>query len=102
MIAAVLVLAAGSLGAFRARDGTRLLIGIAAWCVARAAVTTFWRDPDVAGPLPTGGLLALVIAAAAIAGALVLGVWLRHGAGPCRARPQLTPPWPDPETRPPF
>ncbi len=99
-IAAVLVLAAGSLGAFRARDGTRLLIGIAAWCVARAAVTTFWRDPDVAGPLPTGGVLALVIAAAAIAGALVLGVWLprrAHARGEAAA-----PAWPDPETRPPF
>jgi hypothetical protein len=45
-------------------------------------------------------VLALVIAAAAIAGALVLGVWLprrAHARGEAAA-----PAWPDPETRPPF
>jgi len=99
-LAAVLVLAAGSLGAFHARDGTRLLVAVAAWCVARAAVTTVWRDPDVAGPLPAGGILALVIATGSIVGALLLGVWLPRRA---RARDEAASPvWPDPETRPPF
>ena len=48
-------MAAGSLGAFRVRDGTRLLVAIAGWCVARALVTTVWRDPAVVGALPAGG-----------------------------------------------
>jgi prolipoprotein diacylglyceryltransferase len=100
LLAAVVVLGAGSLGAFRARDGTRLLIALAAWCVARAAVTTVWRDPDVAGALPAGGVLALAIAVAAIVGAVVVGVWVpRRSAVHDEGAP---PAWPDPETRPPF
>ena len=99
-IAAVLVLAASTLGAFRAKDGSALLVAIAAWCVARAAVTTVWRDPDVAGPLPAGGVLALVIALVAIVGALIVGVWLpRRSRG---TEQGSAPAWPDPETRPPF
>jgi prolipoprotein diacylglyceryltransferase len=99
-LAAVLILAAGSLGALRVHDGTRLLIALAGWCVARAVVTTVWRDPTVVGPLPAGGVLALVIASGAIIGALLVGVWL-----PRRARSRgeaAAPAWPDPETRPPF
>ncbi len=100
LVAAVVVLGVGSLGAFRAGDGARLLIALAAWCIARAAVTTVWRDPDVAGPLPAGGVLALVIAVAAIVGAVVVGVWLpRRSAIHDDGAP---PAWPDPETRPPF
>jgi len=93
-------LVAGSLGAFSAKDGTRLLIGVAAWCVTRAAVTTVWRDPAVAGALPVGGVLALAFAVCAIVGALLIGVWLprRRGAHDESAAPA----WPDPETRPPF
>jgi len=99
-LAALVVLVAGSLGAFSAKDGTRLLVGVAAWCVTRAAVTTVWRDPAVAGPLPVGGVLALAIAVGAIVGALLIGVWLprRRGAHDESAAPA----WPDPETRPPF
>ncbi|HET8785303.1 MAG TPA: prolipoprotein diacylglyceryl transferase family protein [Candidatus Limnocylindrales bacterium] len=98
--AAVLIVAAGSLGAFKARDGTRLLSGIAAWCLARAVVTTVWRDPTIVGPLPAGGVLALLIAAGAVVGALVVGLWLPRRA---RTRGQAAAPaWPDPETRPRF
>ena len=99
-LAATLIVAAGSLGAFRMRDGTRLLIAIAAWCVARAVATTVWRDPAVAGPLPAGGVLAVIIAVGAVIGALVVGVWLprRTAASADSAAPS----WPDPETRPPF
>ena len=99
-LAAVLIVAAGSLGAFRVRDGTRLLVGIAAWCVVRAVVTTVWRDPAVVGPLPAGGVLAVIVASGAVIVALVIGVWL-----PRRTRSQdeaAAPSWPDPETRPPF
>lgn len=100
LLGAVLVLGLGGVGAFRRTDGTRLLVAVAAWCIARAAVTTVWRDPDVAGPLPAGGVLALVIAIGSIVGVAILRVWLprrstlRDEGGP--------PAWPDPETRPPF
>lgn len=99
-LAALLVLAASSLGIFRTRDGARLLVAIAAWCLARAAVTTVWRDPSVAGPLPAGGLLALLIAVGALVLAVLIGVVLPRRT---RARDGATAPaWPDPETRPPF
>jgi prolipoprotein diacylglyceryltransferase len=99
-LAAMLILAASSLGIFRPRDGTRLLVAIAAWCLVRAAVTTVWRDPTVAGPLPAGGTLALSIAVGALTLAVLIGVVLPRRS---RAREGATAPaWPDPETRPPF
>ena len=99
-VAALLILMASSLGAFRSRDATRLLVAIALWCLVRAAVATTWRDPVVAGPLPMGGVIALVIAAGALAGAIVEGAWLPRRSRATRASAQ--PAWPDPETRPPF
>ena len=99
-VAALLILMASSLGAFRSRDATRLLVAIALWCLVRAAVATTWRDPVVAGPLPMGGVIALVIAAGALAGAIVEGAWLPRRSRATRAAAQ--PAWPDPETRPPF
>jgi prolipoprotein diacylglyceryltransferase len=99
-VAALLVLAASSLGLFRARDGTRLLVGVAAWCLARAAVTTVWRDPTVVGPLPAGGILALAIAVGALMLAAVVALWWpRRTTSRAEA---AAPAWPDPETRPPF
>jgi prolipoprotein diacylglyceryltransferase len=100
VLVAVLILAASSLGVFRAKDGGRLLVALAAWCVARAAVSTTWRDPVVVGPFPTGGLLALAIACGAVVGVVLVSVWW-----PSRTRAQAEaarPAWPDPETRPPF
>ena len=97
---ALIVLVASSLGVFRTRDGSRLLVAVAGWCLVRAAVTTVWRDPVVAGPLPTGGILALAIAVGCLILAVVVGVVL-----PRRARAMedaSSPAWPDPETRPPF
>jgi prolipoprotein diacylglyceryltransferase len=100
VLAAMLVLAAGVVGAFRQPDGARLLVAVAAWCLARAAVATFWRDPAVIGPVPAGGVLALVIAIGAATGAAVVAVWLPRRA---RARGEgAAPSWPDPETRPRF
>ena len=99
-LVALLVLAASSLGVFHTRDGSRLLVAIAAWCMARAAVTTMWRDPVVAGPLPAGGVLALGIAVAAVVAG---GRDRRRGCRAGRERARSTAPaWPDPETRPPF
>jgi prolipoprotein diacylglyceryltransferase len=99
-LAALLILAASSLGLFKALDGSRLLVALAAWCVARAAVSTIWRDPVVAGPFPAGGVLALAIAVAAVVGAVIVAVWLPRQA-PQSAEPPR-PAWPDPETRPRF
>jgi prolipoprotein diacylglyceryltransferase len=99
-LAALLILAASSLGVFGARDGSRLLAAIAGWCVARAAASTTWRDPALAGPFPTGGVVALVIAAGAIGLAVSVTVlWSRRARERADA---ARPSWPDPETRPPF
>ena len=97
---AFLLLVATSIGAFRSRDGSRLLVGIAGWAVVRAIVSTTWREPAVAGPLPTGGLVAVAIAVACIVGALVVSVWWPRRTRERKAAAQ--PAWPDPETRPPF
>ena len=99
-LAALLILMASSLGAFRAREGSRLFVAIALWCLVRAAVATTWRDPVAVGPLPVGGVIAVVIAASAIVGAIVVGAWLPRRSRVARAGAQ--PAWPDPETRPPF
>ena len=100
LVVALLVLVATSLGAFRSRDGSRLLIVIAGWAVVRAIVSTTWRDPAGVGSLPLGGLIAVAIAVGCIAAAVVVSVWW-----PRRTRARETaaqPAWPDPETRPPF
>jgi prolipoprotein diacylglyceryltransferase len=97
---AVLLLVATTMGAFRARDGSRLLAGVAGWAVVRAIVSTTWRDPAVTGSLPSGGLIAVLIAIVCIAGAVAASVWWPRRA---RAREAAAQPvWPDPETRPPF
>ena len=58
-------------GAFRRRDGKVFFLGIGLWAVARAIVSTTWRDPAVAGGLNAGGLIALGIASGCVV-ALVL------------------------------
>jgi prolipoprotein diacylglyceryltransferase len=97
---ALLVLVATSMGAFRSRDGSRLLAGVAGWAVVRAIVSTTWRDPPVADSLPSGGLIAVLIAVVCIAGAMAVSVWWPRRARAREAAAQ--PAWPDPETRPPF
>lgn len=100
MAVALFVLVATSVGAFRSRDGMRLLIGVGGWATVRAIVSTTWRDPTVAGALPLGGVEALVIAVGGVAALVVLSIWWPRRAG---ARGDATQPiWPDPETRPPF
>jgi prolipoprotein diacylglyceryltransferase len=100
MAVALFVLVATTVGAFRSRDGTRLLIGLAGWATVRAIVSTTWRDPTMAGALPVGGVEALVIAVGCVAALVVLSVWWPRRA---RSSADATQPvWPDPETRPPF
>jgi prolipoprotein diacylglyceryltransferase len=60
-ILAVLAMAL-MLGAFRGRDGRLFFLGIGLWALARAAVSTTWRDPVVAAGLPAGGVIAAGIA----------------------------------------
>jgi len=97
---AVVVVLVTALGAFRGRDGSRLLLGIAGWALARAAVSTTWRDAAFAGLLPAGGVLAIAIASGAVVAAVGLSIWWPRRA---RAREIATAPvWPDPETRPRF
>lgn len=100
VLVALLVLVASSLGLFRSADGRRLLVALVGWGAVRAAVSVTWRDPAVIGSLPAGGVIAIVVAIAAAAGAVALSVWWprREQARAAAARPN----WPDPETRPPF
>jgi prolipoprotein diacylglyceryltransferase len=93
------------LGAFRARDGSAFFVGLLLWALGRCLVTFTWRDEAVAGPFRAGGLIALGVSAAAVAGIVLT----RFAAGRTRRQahghPQAlesTPDWPDPATRPPF
>ena len=59
-------------GAFRRRDGAVFFLGIALWAIARAVVSTTWRDPVVAGGLPAGGLVAIGIASVSVIALIAL------------------------------
>ena len=100
LVAVLVIVLATLMGAFRGRDGSRLLLGIAAWAIIRAVISTTWRDPALIGLVPAGGVLAVGLAIGAIVGAIVVSIWW-----PRRSRQQATaraPIWPDPETRPRF
>lgn len=100
---ATLLALLGWLGAFQSRDGRLLLVAVGGWALVRAAATTTWRDPVIAGPLPAGGWLALVIAVACLVLTVVHSI-----LGPRRVTRGSTgrtgdePAWPDPTTRPQF
>lgn len=99
-LVALLILVASSLGVFRAADGSRLLVAVAGWGIARAVVSLTWRDPAVIGGLPVGGLIALVITIASLIGVVAVSAWWprRQQARAAAAEPR----WPEPEIRPPF
>ncbi len=100
LVVVLVLVVATSVGAFRARDGSRLLVAVAGWTLARAAITTTWRDPLLFGPLPAGGVLAIAIGGGALVALVMLTVWL-----PRRRRSLAAaevPAWPDPEARPRF
>ena len=101
-VAAIVLLVAvlGSLGLLIARDGRRMLIGVGAWALARAAISTTWRDPAVLGPAPAGGLVAALVAIGCLAGLIAIVVWWPRRRRQVGAAAQ--PIWPDPETRPRF
>jgi phosphatidylglycerol---prolipoprotein diacylglyceryl transferase len=91
------------LGAFGRRDGRLFFAAIGLWAVARAMVSTTWRDPVVAGGLNAGGLIAVGIAVGCAIALIVLTLRSRGTLGDARSaetRTELA--WPDPETRPRF
>jgi len=84
-------------GMFRRRDGTVFFLGIGLWAVARAAVSTTWRDSAVIGALPAGGVIALAIAIACAAAVLLLLARSRRvGLNDDQDVPVAVA-WPDPE-----
>jgi prolipoprotein diacylglyceryltransferase len=91
-------------GAFRSRDGRLFYTAIGLWAIARAVVSTTWRDPTVAGGLDGGGLIAVGIAIACAFAVVWLTIrrWRAPEAGPAGsdgADPRAELAWPDPETR---
>lgn len=109
------------LGAFPRRDGKVFFLAIGAWAIARAIVSTTWRDPLVTDRLNAGGLIAVGIASACVLALIVLFVRARlvgqdpdadetfgvaqDAAGtsvPTSAPGGADLGWPDPESRPRF
>ena len=64
-------------GAFRRGDGKVFFLGIGLWAVARAIVSTTWRDPLVTDRLNAGGVVAVGIASACVLALLLLFVRAR-------------------------
>ncbi len=116
----LVVMALVEVGRFPGRNGGALLVGIALWCAARAAIGVTWRDPAVVGPLTMDQVISLAIAGASLLLLVLVGgastVRGRRGrpaatdaaatVGPAAdARPTLAADggpaeWPDPEARP--
>jgi phosphatidylglycerol:prolipoprotein diacylglycerol transferase len=91
------------LGAFGRRDGSLFFTAIGLWAVARALVSSTWRDPVVTGRFNAGGLVAIGIAAGCAVALLVLAARRRRTATRAdSADDALDVAWPDPETRPRF
>jgi hypothetical protein len=96
-------------GAFRSRDGRLFYIAIGLWAVARALVSTTWRDPVVAAGLNTAGLISVGIALGCVVGFVAVTI-RHHGRAPdadqldpaAPSDPRTDVAWPDPETRPRF
>ena len=59
-------------GAFGRRDGSLFFTAIGLWAVARALVSTTWRDPVVTGNLNAAGLIAVAIAVTCAVALVVL------------------------------
>jgi prolipoprotein diacylglyceryltransferase len=84
-------------------DGRILLVGLAAWSVIRAALSTTWRDPVWVGPLPRAGWVAVVFALLCVAAIAVLTARRHRAPDPARGSGGAPDPsWPDPAIRPPF
>jgi prolipoprotein diacylglyceryltransferase len=81
-------------GAFRASDGSALLVGLGLWAAIRAVVAFTWRDEPILGPFRVEQLLALGLAAgcAAILVARrrsVRGAAMEEGSMPGPVEPEI-------------
>jgi phosphatidylglycerol:prolipoprotein diacylglycerol transferase len=108
-LAALAVLAALTIalaaGAMRGRDARPFLAGIGLWALARAVVSTTWRDPAVLGGGDGSGinaatLIAVALAIVCAAGFVVVGRRAAHPPATAVIEPDVR--WADPETRPRF
>lgn len=99
---AVLLVLAAALGLVARRDGRLLLVAIAGWAAARAAVSVTWRDPAVVGPFGAAGLLTIGIGIGAVVVLLAMLARARSAPGLGEAGVSSEPAWPDPEARPRF
>jgi phosphatidylglycerol:prolipoprotein diacylglycerol transferase len=88
------------MGAFGRRDGRLFFAGIGLWAIARAAISTTWRDEVVVAGLPAGGLIAIAIALGCALAIVLIIVQRRRAAAAEAQGAELA--WPDPETRPRF
>jgi prolipoprotein diacylglyceryltransferase len=87
-------------GLFERRDGRAFFLGLCAWGLLRAVVSTSWREQPVVLGLNTGGLIAIVVVATSTIGfAWFAAVRPRLEE---RARRAAGVRWADPETRPRF
>lgn len=80
---------------FRARDGRLFFAALGAWAVARAVVSTTWRDPAIAWQLNAASLIAI---GTAIGAAMAFTVVVRRGSAPPSPAPggrEVS--WPDRE-----
>jgi phosphatidylglycerol---prolipoprotein diacylglyceryl transferase len=97
-------------GAFRSRDGRLFFTAIGLWAIARAVVSTTWRDPVVAGGLNASGLIAVAIAVGCAVALVIVTVRGHRSAAylpPTGPRDEPDPRsdaigWADPATRPRF
>jgi prolipoprotein diacylglyceryltransferase len=100
-ILAVLMLALLG-GAFGRRDGRLFFVAVGSWAVARAAVSTTWRDPPVIAGLNVGGLIAVGIVVGCGLALVLLTVRPPRSIDDAEPAGQADLAWPDPETRPRF
>jgi phosphatidylglycerol:prolipoprotein diacylglycerol transferase len=88
-------------GAYRRRDGRLFFVAIGLWAVARAVVSTTWRDPVVDGGLGAGGIIAIAIAIGCLVAFVVVTILRDEGSSDERtAGGEVA--WPDPAMRPRF
>ena len=89
----VLLVLALAAGAFQARDGRLYFLALSAWALARAAVSTTWRDPAIAWQLNAGSLIAIGTAVGAMVAFTI--VVLRAARAPSSAPGEREVSWPD-------
>lgn len=87
-------------GVFERSDGRSLFLGLGAWGLLRAVLSSTWRDPTTALGLNAGGLIAIGVVVVSTLGFAWIA-WLSPRRQE-RARRAAEVRWADPESRPPF